>query len=104
MNKLSALRKKIKATQENVAAYLGCSKQAVAFWESGKNEMDYKTLFKLADYFGVSIDYILGHKVKEDADMLTKDESALIDNLRKLSPEDRKYIKGLIDGLVRKAK
>ena len=38
---------------------LGLTQNSVSRYESGAREADYKTLVALADYFNVSIDYLL---------------------------------------------
>ena len=38
---------------------LGLTQNSVSRYESGVREADYKTLIALADYFNVSIDYLL---------------------------------------------
>ncbi len=38
---------------------LGLNQNSISRYESGARETDYKTLIALADYFDVSIDYIL---------------------------------------------
>lgn len=60
MEKLKFLRNKMKRTQQEVASYLGVSYQAYAGYETGRREPDNKTLSLLADYFDVSVDYLLG--------------------------------------------
>ncbi|MGI6777604.1 MAG: helix-turn-helix domain-containing protein [Acetivibrionales bacterium] len=57
---LRKLREQKKLTQKDVAKHIGITRQAIAFYELGKREPDYNTLKRLADYFGVSIDYLLG--------------------------------------------
>lgn len=39
---------------------LGIGQNNISRYESGVMEADYKTLIALADYFDVSIDYLLG--------------------------------------------
>ena len=56
---LQALRKKRGITQEQLAAHLGVSPQAVSKWENGSFP-DGDLLPRLADYFEVSIDYLYG--------------------------------------------
>ena len=58
---LQALRKKRGVTQEQLAAYLGVSPQAVSKWENGSFP-DGDLLPRLADYFEVSIDYLYGRE------------------------------------------
>ncbi|MCX7922183.1 MAG: helix-turn-helix domain-containing protein [Clostridia bacterium] len=57
---LKQLREERHLSQKEIADYLGITRQAVASYELGKREPDYQILRKLADYFGVSIDYMLG--------------------------------------------
>ena len=52
------LRKKKKITQEQLAAALNISPQAVSKWETGACLPDMLTLPLLAEYFHVSIDYL----------------------------------------------
>ena len=47
-----------------VAAALGISSGAVTKWKQGA-EPNSTTLRKIANYFGVSVDYLLGHEEKE---------------------------------------
>lgn len=56
---LQTLRKKRGVTQEQLAAYLGVSPQAVSKWENGSFP-DGDLLPRIADYFEVSIDYLYG--------------------------------------------
>lgn len=59
-NRLKSLRKNLNKTQEEVAAGLGVSRGAYSHFENDRNEPDSETLSKIADYFQVSIDYLLG--------------------------------------------
>lgn len=56
---LQKLRKDRKVTQEQLAAHLGVSSQAVSKWENGSYP-DGDLLPKIADFFDVSIDYLYG--------------------------------------------
>ncbi|MBO4389735.1 MAG: helix-turn-helix transcriptional regulator, partial [Lachnospiraceae bacterium] len=56
---LQALRKEKKVTQEQLAAQLGVSPQAVSKWENGSYP-EGDLVPKIADIFGVSIDYLYG--------------------------------------------
>lgn len=57
---LRQLREQRNLTQKDIAKYLGITRQAVASYESGKREPDYNVLKNIADYFDVSVDYLLG--------------------------------------------
>lgn len=58
--KLKALRKAKGITQSELADILGVARTTYANYEQGTREPDNKTLNKLADYFEVSTDYLLG--------------------------------------------
>ncbi len=57
--RLKELRKKKKVSQLKLALDLGLNQNTVSRYENGEREADYKTLIAIADYFGVSIDYLL---------------------------------------------
>ena len=57
--RLRELRMQQNITQLKLAMDLGLNQNAVSRYETGEREADYKTLILLADYFNVSIDYLL---------------------------------------------
>lgn len=57
---LRALRLSERISQTKLGEALGVCNQTVSFWEIGKREPDLDTLIKIADYFQVSTDYLLG--------------------------------------------
>ena len=59
MRRLRELRLKAGLSQSVVAAALGVTQQAYANYESAKRELSPENLRKLADFFDVSVDYIL---------------------------------------------
>ena len=60
MNRLRELRKEFNMSLNDIGNILHITRQAVSYWELGKKEPNIKTLIKLADYFNVSIDYLVG--------------------------------------------
>ncbi|WP_051331021.1 helix-turn-helix domain-containing protein [Aneurinibacillus terranovensis] len=59
-NRLSNLRKRLSLTQDQVSKHLGISRSAYANYESNNREPDNNTLEKFADFYGVTVDYLLG--------------------------------------------
>lgn len=57
--RLKELQKKRHITQLKLAMDLGLNQNSVSRYETGEHEADYKTLIAIADYFNVSIDYLL---------------------------------------------
>lgn len=62
MEKLLFLRERFGLRQVDVAEKIGISKQAYGLYETDKRQASYETLCKLADFFGVSVDYLLGRE------------------------------------------
>lgn len=58
--RLSQLRREREITQLKLACDLNYSDKAVSKWERGESVPDVCTVMRLAEYFGVSVDYILG--------------------------------------------
>lgn len=59
-SRLVYLRKEKGKTQEDIAKILGVTRPAYTAYETGKRNPDYDTLEKIADYYDVTIDYLLG--------------------------------------------
>lgn len=59
-DRLKKLRKNKKKTQQDMADFLGISRQGYAKYENGHAEADYETLNKLSNLFNVTTDYLLG--------------------------------------------
>ncbi len=58
--RLKELREQRKITQLKLAMDLDMNQNSVSRYESGERQADYGTLIRIADYFNVSIDYLLG--------------------------------------------
>ena len=54
------LRKERNMTQEELANILKITRKAVSKWETEQRRPNLDTLQKLADFFGCSVDYLLG--------------------------------------------
>jgi len=81
--RLLELRNKKSISQADLAKDLNISRQAYSLYEINLRQMNYETLCSLADYFEVSIDYILG---RQDAvpSYLNEEERAIIEQYRAL--------------------
>lgn len=58
--RLRELRGKKGITQSQVAEYLGLKLRAYQYYESGEHRPEYEKLIALADYYDVTVDYLLG--------------------------------------------
>lgn len=60
MFRLKELRKSRGITQVKLALDLNMTQNTVSRYENEVHQADYKTLILFADYFNVSVDYLLG--------------------------------------------
>lgn len=91
--RLKDLRTRTKLRQEDVATKIGIARTTYAMYEQNKREPDNETLQKLADYFEVSIDYLLGRSNNSSRDRNQSKqpefENLFFYELDKLSEEDK---------------
>ena len=59
-NSIKRLRKEKGITQLQLAMELNMSQNTISRYETGERQAGYDELIKIADYFNVSIDYLLG--------------------------------------------
>jgi len=91
MDRIKFLRTKSNMTQSQLAVIVGKGEGAVRAWETGRAKPDVDTLIKLADYFNVSTDYLVGRTEvvvgDESASDLTEDEKKVYTRLLNISNE-----------------
>ena len=63
--RLKELRSARSLMQKDISRIFNVSMGAVGNWESGKRIPDVETLVRIADYFGVSVDYLIGHDLPD---------------------------------------
>ena len=63
--RLRDLREDHDKTQQQIADILGTSQTMYARYERGANELPLRHLLVLPDYYGVSVDYLLGRSEEE---------------------------------------
>ena len=56
---LKLLREEKNISQRKLGEDLGVVNQTVSFWETGSREPDLDTLIEIAEYFDVSVDFLL---------------------------------------------
>lgn len=58
--RLRDLREDANLKQENIARILGMKQQQYSEYERGKREIPIRVYIKIAQYYGVSLDYVVG--------------------------------------------
>ena len=76
MNRIRELRKEMKLTQRQLADEIGVTQATMSGWESGKYTIAYPECKKMADFFGVSVEVLMGngeHPLMQYAPTVTDD-------------------------------
>ena len=99
MNRLKELRKNKALTQKQVAQAIGVSTQSYGYYENWINKPDPETLCLLADFFEVSVDYLIGRSddfgnitISSTDTELPKDEQRLLAAFRSLSAIEKEKL------------
>ncbi|MCM1335738.1 MAG: helix-turn-helix domain-containing protein [Bacteroides sp.] len=90
MEKLKELRKEKGISLKELGAEMGVAESTMSLYENGKRQPDYETLLKLAEYFGVTVDYLL--RGNDNFERLPEELIILNRNAKKMSPEKRKKL------------
>lgn len=91
----------IKAKQ--LTAELGISNSSFTDWGKGKGSPSLDTVTKIADYFNVSIDYLVRggeHIENKQLDFSNPIDKELLDKFHSLTPDLREKLLGYIDGML----
>lgn len=67
MIRLLELRKRKKLSQKDFGKIIGAAQNTVSQWENGSREPDSETINRIAKFFNVSIDYLLGNETSTKA-------------------------------------
>lgn len=95
---LKKLRQNENLTQEEVAKLINKSAVAYGYYESGRNEPDLKTLIKLADFYKVSIDYLLDRQYNNQIGYIPENKKELIKEIINLTDNEAKEVQIFIKG------
>lgn len=85
--KIKELRKAKRVSQVEMASALGLTKQCVSNWENDNIQPSIEMLVKIADYFGVTTDYLL---CRSETDVI---------NVEGLTPVEISHIRNIVADL-----
>lgn len=92
-NRLQELREARGIKQLTLAKDLGVKQSTVSGWEHDRRQMDHQTLVKLAEYFDVSIDYILKRdEAAPETEKAPDTAEAASEAEEKISPEQTRQL------------
>lgn len=99
--KIKKLRNQKELSQRQLAKKLNIAPSTLAMYELDKREPDYVILKKIADFFAVSIDFLLSHNVKEESSHYFIYQN---NKYRELPEKAKQEIKDYIDFIYKKYK
>lgn len=110
--KIKKLREIEKKTQEDLAKFLGVAPQTIYKYEKEINEPDLNTTSKIAEYFNVSVDYLIGRsdepytakeidkKLQENGIVIAANSKVDLGKLAQVDNKTAKLINTLIDDFL----
>ena len=105
MLRLRELREKKHINQQKLAMELNITQAAISKYELGLSEPDITMLKSIANYFGVSVDYLICNSDKTAnyaKAELSDEEILLINNFKNLDSLQKEKLFSYIDGLLGK--
>ena len=102
MNNIKLLRKEKGLTQTDMARMLGITQNNFSYWENGKVKIDNESLEKMANFFNVSIDFLLGrtqNRNEEEYTILGRGGGRI-----KITKEQQEVINTLLDSFTKDKK
>lgn len=103
MNRIKDLREEKGLQQTGLAIRLNTSQSTISAYELGTRTPDVNMLIQMAEYFDVSIDYLVGYSdVKKpiDANTLSTDDMNLLADFGKLNQHQKEKVHSFIQGLL----
>ncbi|MCU5101272.1 helix-turn-helix domain-containing protein [Bacillus cereus] len=101
--RLHTLRKERKLRQEDMANQLGIARTTYAMYEQGNREPDYNTLIKLATFFEVSIDYLLGTtEMRQVTNIHDPELYKWFEDVKNATPQKREELKKFWEFIIQR--
>jgi len=112
MKRLRMLREKKQLTQSQLGKLTDISPSAIGMYEQGRREANHETLLKLANFFNVSTDYLLGRDNAAESAKTPKDLAKFLENtevmfdgeVHHLDEEDKQKLKNALEFVFWQAK
>lgn len=94
---LKTLRKQKGVSQQKLAEAIGVSQQSINRYENHNIEPDISTLIKIADYFNISMDALVG---RCEAEGLNLQEQELVNDFRLLNCRQQNCVSDIVSTFI----
>lgn len=100
---LKNLRMQNNLSQQQLAKTLGIKQNTLSNYENGITQPDLNLIIKISDFFGCSIDYLLGHQTTNIIylDSLTPIQQKLMELIKKLNDEQGLFLIGYLSDMLK---
>ena len=98
--KLKELRLEKGTSQTNLAKEIGIPRINYNKYELGENEPNIETMIKIADYYNVSLDYLVGRNYYNEIGYLTESQKSTLKLITKLNEINLLKANAYISGLL----
>ena len=98
--KLKELRVAERKNQTEFANLFNLTQGTYSNYENGTTEAPMKVLIDIADYYGVTLDYLVGREFKNEVGYLTEHEKKLLENYRSLNEENKRILVAESNGML----
>lgn len=99
-NRLVELRTHTKNSQQKIANSLGIAQSTYNNYEQGNSEPNIERLKNLADFYNISLDYLVGRDFQNELGFVTDKEKEVLKYFRAMSEENQKIILGECKGVL----
>ncbi len=107
LDNITKLLKINNKTQKDLTDFLGITKNSFTNWKSGHNKSYMKYLPQIADYFGVSVDYLMGREEKPSHSidqLLDEEDFSLFGKVKELTADEKEDVLNFINFIKSKRK
>ena len=95
---LKTIRNNMGISQQTLATAIGTTQQSINMYENHKVEPDIATLISLADYFDVTVDYLIGRTDENNQHL--SDSNSIFSKYVRLNKTEKICIDTLIDTYI----
>lgn len=105
-NRFRNLRNERQLTQEDLSKVLDISKSTISMYEHGYRTPDFETLEKIADYFNVDMNYLLGYASRRHVPIYEQAANGrkfqiYFEKLNKLNESQLALVEKIVDELLK---
>lgn len=101
MNKIRELRASKGISMKELGKIIGLAESTISLYENGKRQPEQGTLILIADYFNVSLDYLLGRDVPPSFPLLSNNEQRLLQMYNLLTDIEKGEIIGELKSMTK---